>query len=418
MIRTGNPSRRVVLAGIATATTGLAAPWIIDAARAAGTLRIGHLTDVSGPYSANSGAVSIACARQAIEDFNPATKGMSVAYLIGDHQNSTDIALNIVREWFDRGDVDAVLEVNNSAIALALNTLCTQKDKVHLNSGAVTADLTGKSCSPNMVHWTYDSWMLTHPSSTAITQAGFKTWFYVAPDYAFGVSLTRDSTAAVEAAGGKVLGVAKYPFPGTTEFSAFLLTAKASGAQVIALANGGADIVNCMKQAREFGLPQSGVKMVALAAQTTDLHGMGLEVGEGMLMCLPFYWDHNDRTRAFTQRVLPKTPTAYPSVTHAGAYSCLLHYLKAAEAMGGVDKAKASGRATVDMMKQLPTDDDVLGKGLVRADGRKIHQTYMFEAKKPVDSKKPWDYQFVTATIPADQSFRPINEGGCPFIKV
>ena len=417
MIRTGKPSRRAVLAGIVANTTGLTAPWIIDEARAASTLRIGHLTDVSGPYSANSGAVSIACAHQAIEDFNPATKGMSVAYLVGDHQNSTDIALNIVREWFDRGDVDAVLEVNNSAIALALNTLCTQKDKVHLNSGAVTADLTGKSCSPNMVHWTYDSWMLTHPSSTAITKAGFKTWFYVAPDYAFGVSLTRDSSAAVEAAGGKVLGVAKYPFPGTTEFSAFLLTAKASGAQVIALANGGADIVNCMKQAREFGLPQSGIKMVALAAQTTDLHGMGLEVGEGMLMCLPFYWDLNDRTRAFTQRVLPKTPTAYPSVTHAGAYSCLLHYLKAVEAAGGVDKAKASGRATVDMMKQLPTDDDVLGKGLVRADGRKIHETYMFEAKKPADSKKPWDYQFVTATIPADQSFRPINEGGCSFIK-
>ena len=410
--------RRAVLAAATAGVAGLAAPWMIGSARASAAIRIGHLTDVSGPYSANSGAVSIACARQAIEDFNPAAKGMAVDYLIGDHQNNTDIALNIVREWFDRGDVDAVLEVNNSAIALALNNLCTQKDKVHLNSGAVTADLTGKSCSPNMVHWTYDSWMLTHGSSTALTKAGFKTWFYVAPDYAFGVSLTRDSTAAVEAAGGKVLGVAHHPFPGVTDFSSFLLTAKASGAQVVAFANGGADIVNCMKQAREFGLPQSGIKMVALAAQTTDLHGMGLEVGQGLMMCLPFYWDLNDRTRAFTQRVLPKTPTAYPSVTHAGAYSCLLHYLKAVEAVGGPDKAKASGRATVDMMKQLPTDDDVLGKGLVRVDGRKIHETYLFDAKKPADSRKPWDYQYVTETIPAEQSFRPLAEGGCPFVKV
>jgi branched-chain amino acid transport system substrate-binding protein len=418
MIRPNSLSRRELLVGATGACTALAAPSVMGSARAATALKIGHLTDVSGPYSANSGAVSIACARQAIEDFNPTSKGMVVEYLVGDHQNSTDIALNIVREWFDRSDVDAVLEVNNSAIALALNNLCTQKDKVHLNSGAVTADLTGKSCSPNMVHWTYDSWMLSHGPSTTLTKAGFKTWFYVAPDYAFGASLTRDSSAAVEAMGGKVLGVAKHPFPEVTDFSGFLLTAKASGAQVIAFANGGADIVNCMKQAREFGLPQSGIKMVALAAQTTDLHGMGLEVGQGLLMCLPFYWDLNERTRAFTQRVLPKTQPAYPSVTHAGAYSCLLHYLKAAEVMGGSDKAKASGKAVVDMMKQLPTDDDVLGKGVVRPDGRKIHTTYLFEAKKPADSRWPWDYQFVTDTIAAEQSFRPLTEGGCPFIKL
>jgi branched-chain amino acid transport system substrate-binding protein len=414
MIKARSLSRRTVL----TAAGGLAAPRIMRPARAAGVIRIGHMTDVSGPYSANSGAVSIACARQAIEDFDPASKGIAVDYLIGDHQNNPDIAMNIAREWFDRGDVDAILEVNNSAIALGLNNLCTQKDKVHLNSGAVTADLTGKACSPNMVHWTYDSWMLAHGPSTALTKAGFKTWFYVAADYAFGASLTRDSSGAVEAMGGKVIGVARHPFPGVTDFSSYLLTAKASGAQVVAFANGGADTVNCMKQAHEFGLAQSGTKIVAIAGQTTDLHGMGLEVGQGLIMCLPFYWDLNERTRAFTQRVLPKTPTAYPSVTHAGAYSCLLHYLKAVQAMGSADKAKASGKATVDMMKQLPTDDDVLGKGYVRIDGRKIHTTYLFEAKKPEDSKKPWDYQFVIDTIPAEQSFRPLAEGGCPFVKV
>ena len=411
-------ARRALLrAAPAIATSALAAPYVIGSARAAAVLRIGHLTDVSGPYSATSGPTSIVCARQAIEDFNPAAKGMAVELVVGDHQNNPDIALNIAREWFDRGDVDAVLEANNSAIALGLNTLCTQKDKAHLNSGAVTADLTGKACTENMVHWTYDSWMLSHGSSMGLTKSGLKTWYYIAPDYAFGASLTRDSSATVEAFGGKVLGISRHPFPGVTDFSSYLLTAQASKAQVIAFANGGADIINCMKQAHEFGLPQSGIKMVALAAQTTDLHGMGLEVGQGLITCQPFYWDLNERTRALTGRVLPKTPNNYPSMTHAGAYSCVTHYLKAAHALGGADKAKMSGKATIAKMKELPCDDDAFGPGLVRADGRKIHATYLFEAKKPADSKKPWDYQTAIETIPAEQSFRPLAEGGCPFIK-
>ena len=236
MARQTGLSRRAALAG------GLAAPFVIGAARAAGVLRIGHLTDVSGPYSATSGATSVAMGRLAVDDFGAAAKGLAVEYIVGDHQNSPDIALNLAREWFDRGDVDAVVEINNSAIALALSNLCTQKDKAHLNTGAVTADLTGKACTRNMVHWTYDSWMLSHGSSTALTKAGHSTWFYIAPDYAFGASLTRDSSAAVEAAGGKVVGIAKHPFPGVTDFSSYLLTAQASGAKVIALANGGQDI--------------------------------------------------------------------------------------------------------------------------------------------------------------------------------
>ncbi len=406
-----NLARRTVLAGSA----GVAAIGVRPA-RAAAVLRIGHLTDISGPYSATSGPTSIACARQAIEDFNPGNHGISVELIPADHQNNADIAMNIAREWFDRGDVDAVLELNNSAIALAMNTLAQQKDKVHLNSGAVTADLTGKACSPNMVHWTYDSWMLAHGSATSLTRKGFKSWYFIAPDYAFGTSLTRDASRFVEENGGRVLGISRHPFPGVTDFSAYLLAAQASGAQVVALANGGNDIVNCMKQAHEFGLPQRGIKMVALAAQTTDVHGMGLEVGQGLITTQPFYWDLNDRTRAFTRRVLPKTPNNYPSMTHAGAYSAMTHYLKAVVEIG-LDRAKASGRDTVAAMKRLPTDDDCLGAGRVREDGRKIHATYLFEAKAPAESRMSWDCLKVVDNMVAEDSFRPLAEGGCAFVK-
>ena len=417
MSKIHSTTRRAVLRGAATAslvTFGSAA--LIRPARAAQTLRIGHLTDISGPYSATSGATSIVCARQAILDFNPAAHNMQVELIPADHQNNPDIAMGIAREWFDRGDIDAVLELNNSAIALAMNTLTKQKDKVHLNSGAVTSALTGTACTENMVHWTYDSWMLAHGPSLSLTRSGLNTWYIIAPDYAFGTSLTQDCTRFVEAQGGKVLGVSKHPFPGVTDFSSYLLAAQASGAKVVALANGGNDIVNCMKQAREFGLPQQGIRMVALAAQTTDIHSMGPEAAQGLINTQPFYWDLNDRTRAFTQRVLPKTPNNYPSMTHAGAYSATLHYLKAAAALG-VDKAKASGRETVAMMKHLPTDDDCFGIGSVREDGRKLHATYLFQAKTPAESKSQWDVQKVLDTIPLEQSFRPLNEGGCPFIK-
>lgn len=408
-----NPSRRTVLTGLATAGT----LSLIRPARAGQAIRIGHLTDIAGPYSTNSGPASIACARQAIEDFNPRANGIVVEYLVADHQNNADVALNIAREWLDRGDVDAILEVNNSAIALAISHLTQTKDKVHLNSGAVSADLTGKACSPNMVHWTYDSWMLAHAPSTVLTRSGLKTWYLIAPDYAFGASLTRDCTRFVEQEGGKVLGVSRHPFPGVTDFSSYLLAAQGSGAQVIALANGGADTVNCLKQAHEFGLPQRGIKMVSLAAQTTDIHGLGLESAQGLINTQPYYWDLNERTRAFNKRVLPKTPSNYPSMTHAGAYSVTLHYLKACSSLG-MDKSKASGRVVVDQMKRLPTDDDCFGVGYVREDGRKIHPTYLLEAKKPVDSRYPWDYQRVLTTIPAEESFRPLTDGGCPFIRV
>jgi branched-chain amino acid transport system substrate-binding protein len=408
-------ARRSVLAGIA-AGSAIAPLRFGRAAGSQRTLRIGHLTDISGPYSATAGQTSIACSRQAIADFDPAAHGMQVELIPADHQNNPDIALGIAREWLDRGDVDAVLELNNSAIALAMNTLTAQKNKVHLNTGAVSAALTGPACTNNMIHWTYDSWMMSHAPAISLTNAGFKDWYVIAPDYAFGAALTQDVTRFVTAQGGRVLGVSKHPFPGVTDFSSYLLAAQASGAKVIALANGGNDIVNCMKQAREFGLPQQGIRMVALACQMSDIHGMGLPVAQGMLSGMAFYWDLNDRTRAFAKRVLPVTKGIYPSSTHAGAYACTLHYLKAVASIG-VDKAKDSGLEAVAAMKRLPTDDDCFGKGMIREDGRKIHPTYLLQTKAPEESKFEWDLQKVVDSIPAEQSFRPLSEGGCPLIK-
>jgi branched-chain amino acid transport system substrate-binding protein len=291
-----------------------------------------------------------------------------------------------------------------------------QKDKVHLNTGAVSADLTGRACSPNVVHWTYDSWMLAHAAATSVVKSGGDTWFIIAPDYAFGTALTRDTTSFVEQAGGKVLGTVKHPFPGVTDFSSYLLQAQSSGAKVIGLANGGGDIVNCVKQAHEFGLPQKGIKLVAMVGQTTDAHAIGLEDAQGLIMNGPFYWDLNDRTRAFMQRVLSKTPNNYPNMEHAGTYSALTHYMKAIAHIGP-SAAKASGKATVEAMKQLPTDDDAYGKGSIREDGRKIHPDYVFRVKAPKASRQPWDLYELIDTIPADQAFRPISEGGCTFKK-
>jgi branched-chain amino acid transport system substrate-binding protein len=408
-------TRRAALAGLA-AGTALAPMRSGRAAPSSKVIRIGHLTDISGPYASTAGLNSTACARQAVLDFDAAGHGIQVEVIPADHQNNPDIAMGIAREWFDRGDIDAVLELNNSAIALGMNTLTQQKNKVHLNTGAVSAALTGPACTHNMVHWTYDSWMMAHAPAISLTKAGDKDWYVVAPDYAFGAALTQDVTRFVTAEGGRVLGVSRHPFPGVTDFSSYLLAAQASGAKVVALANGGNDIVNCMKQAREFGLPQQGIRMVALACQMSDIHGMGLATAQGMLAGMAFYWDLNERTRAFAKRVVPKMNGTYPSSTHAGAYACTLHYLKAVAAVG-VDKAKESGLDVVAAMKRIPTDDDCFGKGLIREDGRKIHPTYLLEAKTPGESKFEWDLQKLVSTIPAEQSFRPLNEGGCPFIK-
>ncbi|MDJ0387953.1 ABC transporter substrate-binding protein [Roseomonas sp. E05] len=406
--------RGFVAAGAALAGTSLLGG--ATQAQAAPILRLGILGDLSGPYRDLSGSGTMACVRQAIADFARSGTPPQVEVLHADHQHKPDVGVSIAREWYDRSGVDAILEVNNSAIALAVADLAREKDKVFLATGPATADLYGPRCGPNHVHWTYDTWMLAHGAGTAAVQAGGDSWFFLTADYAFGHALQRDTAAAVEAAGGRVLGQARYPFPQTTDYSSFLLQAQASRAKVLGLANAGTDTVNSVKQAREFGLTQR-MRLVGLLCLLGDVRAMGPEVAQGLMLTEPFYWDLNDRTRGFTQRVLPAMPTGlYPSTNHAGAYSATLHYLKAAAALG-VPAIKASGRAAIAQMKALPTEDDCFGAGRVREDGRKLHPTYLFEVKAPADVKNDWDLYRLAGTIPAEQAMRPVAAGGCPLVK-
>ncbi|RVT95581.1 ABC transporter substrate-binding protein [Rhodovarius crocodyli] len=375
-------------------------------------LRLGILGDLSGPYRDLSGLGTMACVRLAIADAKAQGIDLDVEVLHADHQHRPDVGTQIAREWFDRRDVDAILEVNNSAIALAVADLAREKDKLFLATGPATADLHGSRCGPNHVHWTYDTWMLAHGAGSATVRAGGDSWFFLTADYAFGHALQRDTAQAVEAAGGRVLGQTRYPFPATTDYSSFLLQAQASRAKVLGLANAGTDTVNAVKQAHEFGLTRR-MKLVGLLCLLGDVRAMGAEAAQGLLTTEPFYWDLNERTRAFTQRVLPAMPTGiYPSTNHAGAYSAVLHYLKAAKALG-VAATKASGRAAVTQMKAMPTDDDCFGPGSVRSDGRKLHPAYLFEVKTPAEVRTGWDLYKLTGTIPADQAMRPLAEGGC-----
>ena len=285
-----------------------------------------------------------------------------------------------------------------------------------LNSGTGTSDLTGVQCSPNTIHWTYDTYMLAKSTAGNMVKQGGDTWFFITADYAFGQALQRDTTKIIEAAGGKVLGSIAYPFPDTTDFSALLVRAQASGAKVLGLANAGGDTHNCIKQAAEFGINQN-MKLAALLMQSTVVHALGLPEAQGLRYSESYYWDLSDRTRAFNARIKDKTPNGiWPNMTQVGDYAATLHYLKAVADMG-VPAAKADGRAVVDRMKAMPTDDDCFGKGSIRIDGRKIHPSYLFEAKTPAESKQSWDVAKVIATTPAEEAFRPLNEGGCPLVK-
>ena len=400
--------RRALLAAAA------AAPLARPARAQAGVVKIGVLNDQSGVYRDISGPTSVACVRQAVEDFG--ARGLQVEVLAGDHQNKPDIGAGIARQWIDRDGVDMVIDVANSGVALAINGVCKEKDRVYINSTGATADLTGPACAATTVHWTYDTWMLAHSTGAAMVGAGGDTWFFVTADYAFGTALERDTTSFVKQAGGVVLGSVRHPFPGNTDFSSFLLQAQASRAKVVGICNAGTDTVNTIKQAAEFGLTRSGVKLAGLLVFLNDVHALGLEAAQGLVLTESFYWDLNDRTRAFTRRVLPKTGGIHPAMSHAGCYGGALHYLKAVADMGAVE-AKKSGAATVARMKAMPTDDDAFGAGTIRADGRKLHPVYLFEVKKPGESKAPWDYYKLIATTPAEQAFRPLNEGGCPLVK-
>ncbi len=385
-------------------------------AQDANTLKIGVLTDLSGPYQDVAGPLAIGAAQLATEDFGVAGKGFKVEVISADHQNKTDVGSGIARQWFDRDGVDVIVEVANSAVALAVAGVARDKNKVYLNSGAATSDITGKSCNPNTIHWAYDTYMLAKSTGGALVKSGGDTWFFITADYAFGQALQRDATGFVEGANGKVLGSIKYPFPGTTDFSSVLLQAQASGAKVLGLANAGADTVNSIKQAQEFGL-NGKMTLAGLLVFISDVHSMGLEVAQGLVLTNSFYWDMNDRTRAFSDRLKAKKPNQRPGMVQAGVYSSVLDYLKVASAMG-IAQAKQDGAATVAQMKATPTDDDAFGPGTIRADGRKLCPAYLWQVKKPSESKGPWDYYKLLNTTPADQAFRPLDKGGCSLVHV
>ena len=390
-------------------------------ARAQGTdnlIRLGALTDMSGPYRDVEGPTGTACVQQAVAEFTAQNPDIRVEIVRADHQNRPDIASAIVREWIDRGGVDALVQVGNTAVALAANTVAREKDKVHLNTGALSSVLTGAQCSPNLVHGPLDTWAMGHTTANALTKAGGDSWFFVTADYAFGHALQEDASQFVRSAGGKVVGAVRHPFPGTTDFAAFLLQAQASRAKVIALAHSGADLINCMKQTQEFGLTRRGTKIAGLGALTTDIAGMGLQLAQGLVLTESFYWDLNDRTRAFYERVRGRfeRPTILPNSLHAGAYAATVHYLKTVKAMG-VAEAKLSGARTVAQMKQMPTDDDAFGHGTVRADGQMIAPVHLFQVKTPEESRGPADLLKVIETVPAEQAFRPLADGGCPLVQ-
>lgn len=375
------------------------------------SVKAGVLNDRSGLYADLSGEGSVIAARMAVEDFKAADKGIKVEIVSADHQNKPDVGSTIARQWYDQDGVDLILDVPTSSVALAVSQITKEKNKVHINSGAATSDLTGKACNANTIHWTYDTYALAQGTGGAMVRAGGDTWFFLTADYAFGHALERDTSAVVTKAGGKVLGAVRTPFPGT-DFSSFLLQAQASKAKVIGLANAGGDTINSIKQAGEFGIVAGGQKLAGLLVFLTDVHSLGLQAAQGLVLTESFYWDTNAGTRAWSDRFSKLNGGKRPTMVQAGVYSGMLHYLKAVEAAKSKDAA-----AVVAKMKELPTDDPLFGKGSVRADGRKMHDMYLFEVKKPSESKGPWDYYKQVAVLPADQAFRPLSESECPLVK-
>ena len=377
-----------------------------------GVIKIGVMNDMSGLYADIAGPGSVWAARKAVEDFGAAAKGMKVEILAADHQNKPDIGSNIARQWIDVDKVDAIADVPTSSVGLAVNQIVREKNKVHLNTGSATSDMTNKACSPNTVHWSYDTYMLSNGTGKAMVKTGGDTWYFLTADYAFGHALERDTEAIVTANGGKVVGKVRHPFPGQ-DFSSFLLQAQASKAKVIGLANAGGDTINSIKQAAEFGITKGGQNLAGLLVFITDVHSLGLPTAQGLVLTESFYWDLNDGTRAWSKQFAAAHKGRMPSMVQAGVYASVLHYLKALEAL----KSDADGVKVVDKMKEMPTDDPLFGKGSIRVDGRKIHDAYLFEVKKPAESKGPWDYYKLRATIPAAEAFRPLAQSECSLVK-
>ena len=396
-----------------TAGIGLLATAMLGAAAAAQTtapVKIGVLNDQSGLYADLTGQGSVHAARMAIEDFGGKVLGRPVELIFADHQNKPDVGSTLARQWIENDKVNMVIDVPNSAVALAVQEVARDRDAVHINTGAASSDLTGKACSPHGVHWTFDTYGLAAGTGQAIVKQGGKTWYFITADYAFGHALERDTAKFVEAGGGKVLGAVRHPL-NTPDFSSFLLQAQSSKAQVVAFANAGGDAINSVKQAAEFGLTQGGQRVAGLLVQFPDVHSLGLKAAQGLTMTETFFWDMDDATRAWTKRFLARNGNKPPSMIHAGTYGGTLHYLKAVQAAGTTDATKV-----VEKMKELPIED-FYTKGKVREDGRVMRNYYLLQVKKPEESKYPFDYTKLLEVVKPEDAARPLAEGNCPMIK-
>jgi len=394
-------------ASLAVALTAL----MMTAAHAQVNVKIGVMSDMSGLYADLGGPGSVVAAKMAVDDFNPAAHGLKVDIVSADMLNKPDVGANIARQWFDVDHVDVIVDVPNSGVALAVNEVAREKNKVFLVSGAASSDLTGAKCSPDTIHWTYDTWMLANGTGKALVKTGGDTWFFITADYAFGHALERDTTAVIVANGGKVVGSVNVPL-NNADFSSFLLQAQQSKAKIIGLANAGGDTINSIKQGSEFGITAGGQHFAGLLVFVSDVNALGLKVAQGLTLTETWYWDMNDANRAWTKRWQAERAGKFPTMIHAGVYSAITHYLKAVADL----KSAADGKAVVAKMKELPTDDPLFGKGTIRADGRKIHPAYLFEVKKPEESKYPGDYYNLRSTIPADEAFRPLKDDNCPLV--
>jgi branched-chain amino acid transport system substrate-binding protein len=396
----------VIAAGLVLAVSGGAA----NAQISDDVVKIGVLTDMSSLYADATGKGSLAAVQMAVADYGGKAKGKPVEVIYADHQNKPDVGVNIARSWYDNDKVDAIFDVPTSSVALPISALTREKNRININSGGGSSDITGIACSPNTVHWTYDTYSLSNVAGKAMVQRGEDTWFFVTADYAFGMALERDAANVVKESGGKVLGDVRHPL-NSSDFSSFLLQAQASKAKVIALANAGGDTTNALKQAAEFGITQGGQKMIALLQEITDTHALGIKATQGLIVTDAFYWDMNDETRAFSKRFNEKVGHM-PTMIQAGLYSATMHYLKAIDAIGTDEAPKVMAQ-----MRETPINDFFARNGRIRIDGRMVHDMYLFEVKKPEESKGEWDLYKLLATVPGDEAFRPLDKGGCPLVK-
>ena len=392
--------------------TALAVALACGSAQAQQAVKIGVMSDMSSLYADIGGPGSVAAAKLAVADYAKENPNLKVEIVSADHQNKADVGSGIVNKWFDAEGVDMVIDVPNSGVALATSEIARAKNKVFIGSGPASSDLTGAKCNANTVHWTYDTWMLANGTGKAIVKTGGDTWFFLTADYAFGHALERDTSEVVEKNGGKVLGKVRHPL-NTADFSSFLLQAQTSKAKIVGLANAGGDTINSIKAASEFGIVSGGQKLAGLLVFSSDVNALGLQTAQGLTLTETWYWDQNDANRAWTKRWAAERGGSgkEPTMIHAGVYAGTLHYLKAVAAL----KASADGKAVVAKMKELPTDDTLFGKGTIRPDGRKLHDAYLYEVKKPAESKYPGDFYHVRATIPAAEAFRPLKDGNCPL---